>query len=405
MDGNIDEVRSSHKGPAQPPSLTLGTRWIDDSTAVWSSRINDGGAMLTESRIDPVSDIIIPNELRRRNLAWNGDLNCWQDGASETGLTASSNRVADGWRAEIVTHGTWTFDRSTTVPTVAQAGRQIQYSMRALCTTADTTVAAGAIVAMTYFIEGYDYQELYQQPHHISFWARSSTTGTYHLSLRNSATPDRSFVFQFTIGTANTWELKEFVLREVPSGGAWDFVEGIGLRITISLAAGTTFQTTANAWQNGNFIATSAQTNLAATANNNFHVADLRIHGGTVRNPVIIRTFNETLSEAQRRFGKTFNYSVKPAQNAGLGGSVFLASDGGSVSAIWRYPRSMRANPSITLFNPSAANSNWDGLISVDIASTFLNAGTDSVWIVDVNSDATDTNDYAIHATADARYT
>ncbi len=403
MDGNIDEVRSSHKGPAQPPSLVSGVRWIDDSTSVWSEKIHDGGGFLTSNRIDPSSNIIIPQELQRRNLCWNGDLNVWQDGTSEAAITATNNRIADGWKFELVSQGTWLIDRdNVTIPTEAQAGRRINYSMRMMVTTADGTVSAGDFAAANYTIEGHDYQELYKQPQHLSFWARSDTIGNYSAALRNSG-PDRSFVYTFTIDVANTWELKEFVLRDMPSGGTWDFTTGIGLTIAIVFAAGSTFQTTANAWQNGNFLATSAQSNLAATINNEFWVADLRLHGGTVRNKVIIPTFAETLLLAQRRFYKTFNYATKPAQGQGFPGSLGTSADNAGVSDVPFTYRTMRAAPTITTYNPTQSNANWRrGDDGNDATAAVANTGETTATLA--LSAGTANNGYRIHATADARF-
>ncbi len=405
MDGNIDEVRSSHKGAAQPPSLTLGTRWIDDSTAVWSSKVYDGGAMLTESRIYPSSDLVMPAELRRKNLVWNGALDVWQDGVSETGITASNNRVADGWRFVVATHGTWTVDRSAFVPTVAQAGRNLNYSIRAACPTADTTVAAGSLAALRFTVEGYDYQELYQQPQHLSFWVRSTLTGTYGVSLRNSGF-DRSFVFTYSISVANTWELKEFVLRDAPSGGTWDFTNGAGIDINFTLAAGSTFQTTANAWQTGNFFSTSGQVNLAALNTHAIHITDVRLHGGTIRSPVIVRSFNEMLSEAKRRFWKTFAYGTKPAQNVGsFAGTVSAraatATDSPTIDVRW--PSQLQTS-TVTTYNPTVADANWrNSGDSVSATASVSFPSADGVRLQADSSGSVAT--WHIHVTADARFT
>ena len=400
MDGNIDEVRNSHKGPASPPSLVSGVRWIDDSGSIWVDKVHDGGGFLNVSHIDPSSDIVIPAELRRRNIIFNEDMEIWQDGTSNAGLTANSKAVADGCFFHIVTHGTWTVNRDTEVPTVAQAGRRLNSSFRALCTTIDATVNAGDLVAISHFVEGYDYNELFQQPQHVSFWARSTTTGTYGCSISNNV--DRSYVQTFTIDAANTWELKQFVFRDAVSGGTWLHTNGLGLRVSICLAAGTTFQGTAGSWQNSNILTTSAQTNLAATVNNNFFVTDMRLHGGTVRSPVIIPHRAQKIQQCQRRFIKTFGIDTKPVQNVGINSGAIrtVASGTGSANLCgrWQFPVAMRATPTITTFAVSAATSNWTGAVT---------AGTEdedafSVTIVSTAA-GTDGSPHNIHATADSR--
>ena len=400
MDGNIDEVRNSHKGPASPPSLVSGVRWIDDSGSIWVEKVHDGGGFLNVSHIDPSSDIVIPAELRRRNLIINEDMEIWQDGTSNAGLTAASRACADGYFFNIVSHGTWTVNRDTDVPTVAQAGRRLNSSFRALCTTTDATVNAGDFVGIYHFVEGYDYNELYQQPQHLSFWAKSTTTGTYGCSIGNDV--DRSYVQTFTIDAANTWELKQFVFRDAPSGGTWLHTNGVGLRATICLAAGTTFQGTSGSWQTSNIFTTSAQTNLAATVNNNFFVTDMRLHGGTVRSPVIIPHRVQKIQQCHRRFTKTFGIDQKPVQNVGNNnGAIRTVASGTSASNLcgrWEFQVSMRASPTITTFSPSAATSNWSA--AVPASTEDLNEL--SVSIVSTSA-GVDGDVHNIHASADSR--
>lgn len=340
-------------------------------------------------------------DAQKKNHIWNGGMDCWQDGTSEAGITATSRRVADGFIFEVNDHGTWTVERSTTVPTVAQAGRNLSFSLRALNTVTDTSVAAGSYVGVGFYIEGFDWQDLYLQPIHISVWVRAKLVGTYCLTLRNSGTPDRSFVFPYTIDLADTWELKQFVLSVFPSGGTWNFQTGVGLSIGFTLVAGATYQTTGNVWQSGNFLATSAQANLAATVNNDFYLADLRLHRGAARSPVYVRSFQEVLREAQRRFAKTFDYETKPAQNVGFAGSIYDVASSTSVGVRdgnWRFPVSMRAAPSITFYNPSAANANW----SDGVAAAGVSLG-DSGVIIQNSASVVDGSGASIHVTADAR--
>ncbi len=408
MDGNIDEVRSSHKGPAAPPSLVAGVQWIDDSTAIWTRSTYDGTSWLTDARIDPISNLIFPNELRRKNHIWNGSVDVWQGGVSETGITVSSANVADGFRFLVSNHGTWTVDRVTDVPTVAQAGRSLNYAMRSFASASDATVNAGDYVVLEFTVEGYDYQDLNSQPQHLSFWAKSNTTGTYCLVLRNAGVagvPDRSYVFEYTIAVADTWELKQLLLRDIPSGGTWDFTNGVGISLGFTLAAGATFQTTANAWQSGNFLATAAQTNLAAAVNNYMNIADVRLTGGTVRSPIIVRSFQDILVEAQRRFVKTFPYGTKPAQASGtfLGAIAAISSSASTGIASFNYP-TMRATPAVTRYSPTQANTNWRSTDDATQAvSAIIHTGDSGAIITMSAADFANTG-YAIHATADARF-
>ncbi|MGI0034329.1 MAG: hypothetical protein ACRD98_00475 [Nitrososphaera sp.] len=363
--------------------------------------IDSGLGAVAYGIISSVNTSSPPLLLVRKNLIWNGAMECWQDGTSETGVTATTKRVADGYLFELATQGTWTVERSTVVPTVAQAGRNLNFSHRCLVTTAEGAPAAGDFAALRFTVEGFDYQELYQQPQHISAWVRSAVTGTYCLALVNDV-PDRSFVFEYQINAANTFELKQFPLTAIPSGGLWDFQTGRGLLLRFTLSAGSTFQTTPNAWQTGNFFGTSAQINLAATVNNDFFLADLRLHGGVIRSPVYVPSFTEILGEAQRRFFKTFPYATKPAQNAGSAGNIASSASGTSLRSNWRYPTEMRVSPTVTTFNPSAADGKWSRP-AADILASTLDGNTSGVILIQ-GENAVDQGAYTIHVTADARF-
>ncbi|MGI0034281.1 MAG: hypothetical protein ACRD98_00235 [Nitrososphaera sp.] len=343
--------------------------------------------------------------IMRNNVVKNGKLDVWQDSRSETGITGSTARIADGFKFEASNHGTWTIDRSTDVPTQAQAGGHLNYSIRALCTTADGTVAAADFALLNYYVEGYEYAEVYQQAQTISFWVKSNLVGTFGAALRNS-TSDRSYVMTFSISVADTWELKTVSLTAAPVGGTWDLTNGAGIILSITLAAGTNFQTTADAWQTGNFVATSAQANLAGTVNNYLRLADVRLHGGVTRVPVIILSFQQTLSWARRRFSKTFNYDATPAQNIGTfaGAHAVYAADAGFKGlATWDYGTVMRALPTITTYNPHAATANWRNFANT--LNGTIAVGTVGNRSVTIHLDPGSANEfYGIHVEADARF-
>lgn len=74
------------------------------------------------------------------------------------------------------------------------------------------------------------------------------------------------------------------------------------------------------------------------------------------------KNFAIDLEECQRFYQKSFNYGVVPANNAGVAGSKRNSiQNAGAVATSWngaeiRFPVVMRAAPTMTLYNPSAAN-------------------------------------------------
>jgi hypothetical protein len=86
----------------------------------------------------------------------------------------------------------------------------------------------------------------------VSFWARSSVTGTYPVSIRNSGSA-RSYVTTFTISAADTWEYKTLTVAGDTSG-TWLKTNGIGIQVNFASVAGSDKQISSlNTWTAGNY--------------------------------------------------------------------------------------------------------------------------------------------------------
>lgn len=334
---------------------------------------------------------------QRKNLIWNGAMDVWQDGRDQGGITALSRSMADGFRFDASNHGSWTVAR-TSGSLFPAAGRNLNFSLRCVVGASDTVVGTTDFAMLSFMIEGFDWQELYQRPAHLSFWARSTTPGTYHVALRNAGF-DRALILPFALSGVNVPKLIQIPITAVPSGGTWNFQSGVGLQVSFVLASGTGFHAATGTWQAGNFLASAGQVNLAAIVNNDFIISDIRLHGGAVRNDVVLRSFAETLREAQRRFVKTFPYDVQPASNVGSNvGCLFTR--GPSRTVVYQY-NTMRAIPFITTYNPTNAGNSWQHTVDAGDQRTPSSTVSDSSVAVAITGapDAT----YAIHLIADAR--
>jgi hypothetical protein len=82
------------------------------------------------------------------------------------------------------------------------------------------------------------------------------------------------------------------------------------------------------------------------------------------------RLFTEELLLAQRYYRKSFPQGTKPAQNAGTAGAACVTNPiaNGQPSIALSFPP-MWGSPTVTTYNPSAANANWrDTTASSDVA-------------------------------------
>ncbi len=113
----------------------------------------------------------------------------------------------------------------------------------------------------------------------LSFWVRSSLTGTFGGSLRNSGVT-RSYPFSYTISSANTWEYKTVTIAGDTSG-TWLTTNGIGIRLCFSIGSGSTFSGTAGAWAGSNFTSVTGATSVVGTNGATFYLTGVQLEVGT----------------------------------------------------------------------------------------------------------------------------
>jgi hypothetical protein len=220
-----------------------------------------------------------------RNKIINGDMNIAQRGTSIAVNT--SGYTLDRWTFsnDSSVPSLVTVTQSTDVPTnTGWPNRQSHsfYSLRATVTTADTSISTTDYGMLGTPLEGYNVRDLIGRTFTISFWVRSAKTGTHCVSLRNAGN-DRSYVLTYTVNNINTWEFKSVTVHGgLITAGTWDWTTGY-MYLNFSIKAiGSTFQTTAGAWQTGNFIGTSGQVNVADTVGNIFAITGVQMEVGDV---------------------------------------------------------------------------------------------------------------------------
>jgi len=355
-----------------------------------------------------ISDFNAPNKVTK-NLIIGGDYskNPWQRGTTFTGI-ATATYCADRVRADYVSTAVTDITKTSDAPTVAQASIYTSDCLKVNVTTADASIAAGDFYTVSQRIEGYNFANIAQRAFTLSFWVKATKTGTYCVSFVNSGT-DRSYVAEYTILVTNTWEKKTITVSASPSAGTWDYTNGVGLSVQFALACGSTFQTTANTWQTGNFKGTSNQVNALDTISNVFQLALVQIEAGTVATPFEMKLESEVIGLCQRYFQKTFSQGTAPASATGiiLGSLLYRASVAGinGNGQLWTFCCVMRVAPSITFFGTVNAGTNWynSSAGATSGASSAVGIGDRSMYAANpqIVTDTVAAN-MQIHATADA---
>jgi hypothetical protein len=151
-----------------------------------------------------------------------------------------------------------------------------------------TSLAATSLGASDYFylaqkIEGYNVADLgfgtaSAKTITVSFWVRSSLTGTFGCSISN-ASENRFYPFTYTISAANTWEYKTVTIPG-DTLGTWASTTSTGIQLIFGLGIGTTYSATAGAWGSGSYGATGA-TSVVGTNGATFYLTGVQLEVGT----------------------------------------------------------------------------------------------------------------------------
>jgi hypothetical protein len=177
----------------------------------------------------------------------------------------------------------------------------------------------------------------------VSFWVRSSLTGTFGGVLKNSAA-NRSYPFSYTISSANTWEQKSITIAGDTSG-TWLTTNGIGIEIAWSLGTGSTFSGTAGAWAGANLVSATGATSVVGTNGATFYITGVQFEVGTTATSFEYLDYGNILRQCQRYFWRTYSNASNPVQPIGRGeGQTGIVSIGTSIF----FPNLMRAAPTLT---------------------------------------------------------
>ena len=212
-------------------------------------------------------------------------------------------------------------------------------------------------------IEGYNFADLMWGTANaktvtLSFWVRSSLTGTFGGSFRN-ADDSRSYVFSYTVNSSNTWEYKTITLTGDTSG-TWNTTNGRGVNISFGVGIGSTYSGTAGSWSSSNYLSVTSATSVVGTNGATWYITGVQLEAGTAATPFEVRPFGLEFDLCKRyyqtfggnssneRLGSCFNYGTAQARCP-----VLLAPV-------------MRATPTLTV----SAGSDWSVESSSTVACT-----------------------------------
>ena len=174
-----------------------------------------------------------------------------------------------------------------------------------------TSSSAYAVISTDYFvlvqdIEGFNTADLgfgtaSASTITLSFQVRSSLTGTFSGALRNSAA-NRSYPFTYTISAASTWTTVSVTVAGDTSGTWIGATNGIGLSVIFNLGCGTTYNSTANSWQTGNYTAVTGSVSVVGTNGATFYITGVQLEKGSTATSFDYRPYGTEFLLCQRYY-------------------------------------------------------------------------------------------------------
>jgi hypothetical protein len=265
-----------------------------------------------------------------------------------TSFSSPSSYTLDRWSATVPTPASCTVTQSSVAP--------VGFT-NSLALTVTTGGTVGSDVNFLYqAIEGFNCADLgfgtaNAKTITVSFWVRSSVTGSFGGSLRNaSGGTFRSYPFSYTISSANTWEQKSVTIAG-DTTGTWATNNGAGIYLFFDLGSGAATGT-ADSWQASNLIgATGTQTALMTTNGATFYITGVQLEVGTQATSFEYRQYQQELALCQRYY-----YRLKAITATSRFANGFMANTT-SGRAMVNFPVPMRS--AVTALETSGTGSDY----------------------------------------------
>ena len=133
----------------------------------------------------------------------------------------------------------------------------------------------------------------------LSFRVYSSLTGTFGGALVNGA-GNRSYLFSYSIPTANTWTTISVTIAGDTSGTWVGATNGIGLIVRFGLGSGATYSGTSGAWAAGNLVQPTSTVSVVGTSGATFYITGVQLEKGSTATSFDYRPYGTELQLAQR---------------------------------------------------------------------------------------------------------
>lgn len=188
----------------------------------------------------------------------------------------------------------------------------------------------------------------------LSFWVRSSITGTFSVSLRNSGTT-RSYIATYTIGSANTWT---YITTTIPgdTSGTWLTDTSVWGYLVWDLIGGGSG--TAGAWTSSSNSSTAGSTGIINTTNATFYLTGVQLEAGTTASPFEYRQYGTELALCQRYYENSYPTGVAVGTGGYYANGFGIAIGTGDLWGSTSFKVLKRATPTIAIYGSATGTAN-----------------------------------------------
>ena len=283
-----------------PFAAGISSALVTDATSTTTGSITSAGGISCQKNLWVGTGAYIPN-LGGANKIINGDMRIDQRnaGASVTPTTSAYTLDRWGFGASVTSKASIQQNAAAVTP---PAGFTYYLGVTSL---SSYSVGAAEQFAIYQSVEGLNCADLSwgganAKSITISFWVRSSLTGSFGGAVRNSAV-NRSYPFSYTISSANTWEQKTVTLAGDTSG-TWLTTTGTGLVLSFGLGVGSTLSGTASAWAAGNYASVTSAVSVVGTNAATWYVTGVKLEVGSIATPFVPDDYAVSLEKCERYF-------------------------------------------------------------------------------------------------------
>ena len=270
-------------------------------------------------------------------------------------VSTPANYSLDRWKLRY-SAGTCTVQRSTTAPAGFNNSFQLTVGTA-------RTVVSGDRFGIEQPSEGFNIADFgwgtaNAQPVTLSFWVRSSLTGTFGLCFSNFS---RGYAATYTINAANTYEYKTVTIAGDTSG-TWDTTSGTGVLVVFDLGMGSDVRTTTGSWQAGTFLGATGATNVVSTSGATFYITGVQLEKGSTATSFDYRPYGTELALCQRYFEKSYNIDTAVGSSI-TAGQVAYMSTISTTNQLWGssifFKVTKRATPTMAGWSYSGNSGQW----------------------------------------------